>query len=144
MFNKAFHEEIPLLWPWAFVYRSSQSHSTPSYLQPALQHPLQCGESALLSCHHSGQSSAAGPSPKAQLPSLSWDVPQLPWHLRCPWFLLQEALCPCLLCFTAMPVTSGSSNHKLSSNFIVPTAPFCCQVRFPFIFLKDQPLWSEV
>lgn len=34
---------------------------------------------------------------KHSLPSLSWNVPQLPGHLRCLRFLLQEVLCPRLL-----------------------------------------------
>lgn len=111
MFNNPLRAEIPLLWHWAFVYRSSPCLCTPSYPQSALQHPLQSGEGALpLLPPRWSALCCWGHLLQHSLPSLSWDIPQLPWHLRCLWFLLQGALCPCLLmCFPAMSVRSGKA-----------------------------------
>lgn len=120
--NNPFHEEIPLLWHWAFVYRAhsvtshratpSKLSSTHSNLEKVLCSPATTVVRTLLWGHLLRHS----------LPSLSWHVPQLPWHLRGLWFLLQKPLCPC---FPPTSVSSGSSNHKFSSNFLAPTALFC-------------------
>lgn len=127
MFNNPFHEEIPLIWQWDLLTEAhrvtphhpapSQLSSTHSSLERVLCSPATTMVRALL----------LGACPKAQ-PAQS--------KLGCPiaataseMSLVSPARSPVSLPADVLPShvcqTRQSSNHKLSSHFLSPTAPFC-------------------